>query len=489
MKSTEALIRKISFTVLCSVLLLLCFYGVADSDGYYLIANGNYIINSGIPYKNPFVISDVDIVIQNWLYCVIVAFIDNHFHALGLLIFNVICAGCMSGIILKFFNYKHSEQKNVLILFAALSLACFSYINIRPEMLTFILIMSEILILESYQKNHNIKLLYLLPFLTLLEINLHASYWIMHYIVMLPYVVPFFKTENKTISIKTLIGPSALMTVSLFINPYGIKSITYIFNALISGGVKKLGILEQQSFSIDSVYAIYFIITLLLFIYLLQKKKINSNDFYMVTGFAVLFITGMKWVAFFTISILFVLRRLSEYIQFNQKIKKPKELKIVLIITSGLLGMIIGLIGINIPQMATSQYLNENATSNAAELNEVVNYLDKYDKNATVFSEFSDSNYFEYRGYKVYSDARPEIYEKNIAGTNEVFDTFYSVYYQKDSNDNWLSYNQYSEKVKSIKSDYFAIPKKAAPLYYYLSSNNYKTVLETENYVLFKNPA
>lgn len=44
---------------------------VEDTDLYYFIPNGEYILKHGIPYINPFISTpNVPITIQNWLYCV-----------------------------------------------------------------------------------------------------------------------------------------------------------------------------------------------------------------------------------------------------------------------------------------------------------------------------------------------------------------------------------------------------------------------------------
>ena len=66
-----------------------------DTDLYYLLANGKYILKHGIPHTNPFVFAPFkggslpDIVIQNWLYCVIVAGVSKLAGSLGLCILEL----------------------------------------------------------------------------------------------------------------------------------------------------------------------------------------------------------------------------------------------------------------------------------------------------------------------------------------------------------------------------------------------------------------
>lgn len=67
-----------------------------DTDLYYLLANGKYILKHGIPHTNPFVFAPFkggtlpDIVIQNWLYCIIVAGVSKIAGSLGLCILELI---------------------------------------------------------------------------------------------------------------------------------------------------------------------------------------------------------------------------------------------------------------------------------------------------------------------------------------------------------------------------------------------------------------
>ena len=75
-------VNKLLFAMEIVILLMIIMIFItdySDSDLYYLLANGKYILKYGIPYTNPFVFAPFkgsilpDIVIQNWLYCVIVA--------------------------------------------------------------------------------------------------------------------------------------------------------------------------------------------------------------------------------------------------------------------------------------------------------------------------------------------------------------------------------------------------------------------------------
>lgn len=91
--------NKLLFAMEIAVLLMIIMIFITDytdTDLYYLLANGKYILKHGIPHTNPFVFAPFkggslpDIVIQNWLYCVIVAGISKIAGSLGLCILEFI---------------------------------------------------------------------------------------------------------------------------------------------------------------------------------------------------------------------------------------------------------------------------------------------------------------------------------------------------------------------------------------------------------------
>jgi hypothetical protein len=263
--TSTAICWRITIWSIFIITLLYLSFQFNDTDLYYIIPTGRYILQNGIPYENPFITTaGQNIVIQNWLYCVIVAFIYNHLHSIGLWLLQLIIITAMVTIIFKFFDFKHSENKLMVIIFSLIIIKLFSYINLRPEILTFILIILEILGLEKYITTEKAYWLCLLPLTTLLEINCHASYWIMHFIVILPYCVPTLpaisRSKNTYIkNIKKLILPVFSMIVTLFINPYKVKAIRYVFDALKSGIIKYNEIWEQQPFTMSDIYTYIYV--------------------------------------------------------------------------------------------------------------------------------------------------------------------------------------------------------------------------------------
>lgn len=274
--------NKLLFAMEIAVLLMIIMIFITDytdTDLYYLLANGKYILKHGIPHTNPFVFAPFkggtlpDIVIQNWLYCIIVAGVSKITGSLGLCMLELIFIIGMMFTMYIFLKIRGSNWNKTLTLIVLA--------------ITFILIMTEIICIEESIKTSNAKYLFIIPLCTLIEINIHASYWIMHYIVFLPYMIPmkrifkdkvpdsmcdnFKKGQYKPIFITWLI-----MAVSLFINPYGADSILYVFKALKDNVFSFITIAEQQplTFGRPTIELfLIFIAVFIIFIVIMCKKK------------------------------------------------------------------------------------------------------------------------------------------------------------------------------------------------------------------------
>jgi hypothetical protein len=203
-------------------------------------------------------------------------------------------------------------------------------------MLTFILIVVEIIGIEKYLETGKKRWLLLLPLTTWFEINCHASYWIMHFVVILPYCVPalpkIFEEDNekleKKISIKDLIFPLFSMIAVMFINPYGIKAILYVFYAITSGVLSYWEIIEQSPFYVNNLTVLVWIGALFMSLILWYKNKIKSSEMFMFLGLCGTFIFAIKWVTFYAIALMFLLRVIykcvEEYTKRNNNLTNIK---------------------------------------------------------------------------------------------------------------------------------------------------------------------
>lgn len=495
-----------------AVAILLGYFSVQfnDTDLYYMIPTGRYILENGIPYTNPFCITEgLPIIIQNWLYCMGIAFIYNHLHTFGLWMVMIVQLLLMYFVLTEFFHIRSSRNKILIGFASAFIMAVFSYLSLRPEIITFVLVMAELLGIEKYRTTGKVRYAWLLPLTVLLEINLHASYWVMHYILLLPYLVPvpkFLKLRNKamtTAECNKIVLPLLTSAGCLFLNPYGYKNILYVFHSLQSNVFSVVTISEQQAFSIKSLYAAM----VLFFLYLLRRahrnRILDSVSFFMGIGTFILVIDKIKWIAFFAIGFAYVIRCFTSEWEKNNRfnfgeIRIPMCCTVVLAVAY----LVIGYAFVDYEPLffdtKTDEYmLKTNFVSISEEMNSIGDYLDEHDPDARIFARFEHNNYFEFRGYRVFYDARPELYVPEIAGKDlvaiaEKVHTKLDVVAYKNTEDITmqqasLSYEDYDALMKSLPVDYFVLHRSETVPILYLESHpeNFDLVHSGEQMVVY----
>lgn len=504
-----------------------------DTDLYYLLANGKYILKHGIPHTNPFVFAPFkggslpEIVIQNWLYCVIVAGVNKLAGSLGLCVLELIFIIGMMLAMYAFLKTRGSNwNKTLTLIISAVTLICFGYINLRPQMFTFILIMTEIICIEKTIKTGNTKYLFIIPLCTLIEINIHASYWIMHYVVFLPYMIPMKKILKDKVpdeicdnfkkeQYKPIFFTWLIMAVSIFVNPYGTDSILYVFKALKDDVFSFITIAEQQPLSFGKPAIelfLIFIAVFAIFITMICKKKIKFSTMFMYLGFTLLISLQIKWLSFYAIGILFVL---SDFIEWL-KTTKLREVKIsstykwfyiaCIFIMTVLFSLIIITTAISTKEFKpTEEALNTSNTTISKDEIEIAKYLKAHNADR-VFTQWDSGNYYEYKGIKVLVDARPELYTIAYSGTNNYDETnlgvqvhieyglpAYSVMWRGITSRTELikeidTAEEYGEFVDKLDTKYYVVKATTESLYKYVTGHpeKYKLVYKGRNQYLYE---
>lgn len=517
-------IGTLVFIIMCISLLLYMSLFFNDADVYYFVSNGNYILKHGIPHTNPFIFIPYEgmhlpkIVIQNWLYCVFIAIVNKCFGSIGMVITNFLFLLGTILITLYFLKPRHKNKISVFVIVLCFLLT-FSYTSLRPQMFTYILIVAEILLIEKALKTNNMRWLMLIIPLMILEINCHASYWIMHYIVFIPYLIPadnVFKIFKKTkvFRIKNavnLIITWIMMAGSLFINPYGIDAILYVFKALKSNVFSIVNLGEELSpFNIKTFGLEFNVIILgiiIIFAFMIFKRKITSTTFLMFIGFTFLFLQQYKWLPFFEIGYVFVARdfldAVPEICKF--KIKYQKTIKLMLIIISMIITFKESLTfasGMNkIKNTSELAQFNENAVKNV----DVVKINDYLIKNNidSVYSPYNASeNYYEYHGIKVMTDARPELYTMDYSNTDNCDNSYLGLQQQiakglkmysyavenKTYSESLISQNEYEHLVDDLNVKYYITDSSSLRLALYCNEHpeKYEKIYQGKEKSLYK---
>ena len=453
------------------ILIIPIFFLIMDSlnvwvDFWFTIAEGKYVLQNGFPHTVPFTIyNNLDFVYQSWGTGVIFYLIHKYFGLYGMLFFVAIIL-----IIITYFYYKlcmlvsnKNKMLSTIVTIITMSLLASTFITTRPQIFTYLNLVLVLYIMELYAKTNNKKYLFVLPIISLIQINIHGMFFFMLFIFMLPYIANAFKfnfrnSNQKKYDLKPIILIMIVMLLTGLINPYGIKNILYVFN---SYGQKILsetiGELVPLSSSLLTGKFIIFIIFLVYFLYF-KRKKVPVRYYLLLFGTTYLAFDCYRSVALFVIASLFPLSYLYKDKIPNIDIERfiPRKLKKGITIT--LLSMLIFIM------IFTEKDFYPDAK-------EPVDYIVKhYDaEKVKLYNYIDDGSYTIYKGLKGNIDCRAEVFLKK---NNHKKDIYKEVINLKNG---IIYYNDYLEKYKFTH----LLVSKEDPIYDKLRKNSY-------NYTLIK---
>ena len=231
--------NKWIYIILFTIPLIFCLLLTKqlDNDIWYLLSEGRYIFENGIYNIDPLSMHQgLSVVVQNWLSATSFWIIYDFFGQMGLVTLILICNFFICLLFYKIcliISDKNYLLSLIIMFFADVTLITHFMVS-RPQILSFIILLSLIYTLELYIKTNNKKYLIWIPILSLIEVNMHASLWWMLFLFMLPYVIDSFKSnilKTQGYNKKYLFIAIAVAFLVGFINPYGYKAITFIFTS------------------------------------------------------------------------------------------------------------------------------------------------------------------------------------------------------------------------------------------------------------------
>lgn len=416
---------------------------VPDPDTFFLAATGRFIVENGyVPTVNPFVIHEnFNIIVQQGLFDVLIYGIYSTWGNPGLFIYLMTTFAISITLLYKYYSLftTNTKLKGVIMVIAGILFACYN--TARPTSISFPILLTLLYCMEQYRRTDKKRYLLPLPLLSLLEVNVHAAMWPMLFVMMLPYVFPYTlpkrghikeNTKKWFIKNKWILLTATIMFACGFINPNGIQGMTYVMHSYGSAtGGLKIG--ELLPPSTNTVMGFLIILTAAIFaIYLYKNKDLlgnsahdNQNEFtriYMTLGVLILAISHMRNMWYLILgafpTVLLTLNNLS-----LQKPINTNKFRSIKIIAGALLTTIL-LIFAWFTNIGADYSANTNQDSEYAPI-AAADYLDDADlNNIKLFTEFNNGAYMEWRGYEVYIDARPELFQENINGQEDIYTEF-----------------------------------------------------------------
>ena len=442
MKLSKILLGVIFFLILLA-LSFVCVYK-ADNDIWYLLSEGRYIVQNGIYHIDPLSMHEgLAVVVQNWLSASLLWMVFSAFGKTGILLLTVIINFIICFLLYKIAMLisKNNHILSLLVMFFTDIALMQDFIVTRPQIFSFVLLLCLIYFLELYIKNDNPKYLIAIPILSFIEANLHASLWLMIFLIMVPYIIDGMKLpliNTQKYKVKPLI---IVFIISLFaglINPYGYKVMTFIFTSFFDTQMHRyINELQVYSFGLRGLNLLaYLVIAGTMFCYTyFRNGNIRLRYICLYFGTMLLGLLSIKGLSHFFLLSIFPFAYFFKDLFPNSLHGVSKLIiKIVNIVLPILCVIcIVSLIGMGIYGIKNFDMQNDAG--------KVFDELDKYaTKGQTIYTSFDDGGYAEFRGYKPYIDPRAEVFLKINNHKEDLFSENYDLMHGK------IDYKEFIEK-------------------------------------------
>ncbi len=406
----------------------------ADNDIWFLLNNGRYVFNHGIPYIEPFTIHvGLEYVMQQWGTSLILYSLYHFLGEQGILIYVYVLSFLLMFVCYKLF-FVVSNKKNLSIIITTIIFCLLkNFIVLRPQLVSFLILMLEILLVELYIKKKNVRYLYVLPLLSILLMNFHMSMWYYQFVFLLPFIlngINFKKIkfiDNLRID-KYKLKPLLIVTLVMFVfgivNPYELDGYTFLFKSYGLEGINTYVVeMSPVSFSgFEGKIMFCYLIGLFFLMYIRRDLKFDIRHFLFICGVTLLLFMHTKCYPFFlfivTYSLMYYIKKVDIKLEF--KILKNKVIKAL---GRGIcIGGTVALFGTLLFTIYTSY--DSFILKNEYLVEDSINYIvENYDVNKVkLYIGFNNGGYAEWRGLKSYIDPRAEVFFKKLNGKVDIFD-------------------------------------------------------------------
>ena len=228
--------------------------GTLDTDGWFLLASGRVIVESGIPVTNPFTaIAGQGIVLQQWLHD---AWLYLWWKAAGytgvavsVAVPAALALWAYTGTVSRLAQNPRYPWAPLLISAVGFALMT-SYLSVRPSLWTAALLFVTISTCQEWRRGSSSRCLLVLPVVSLLSVNLQAALWPLPAAAAACFLLPeegeiSLGEAGETVRSWTrsrlpLLAAIAGMAAESLVNPYSIGGSLYVLRSLgaaSNGGV------------------------------------------------------------------------------------------------------------------------------------------------------------------------------------------------------------------------------------------------------------
>ncbi len=396
---------------LLPVVMVLLIRTQVDNDSWFVLAEGREIVDNGI-YKTDALSmhGDLEVVVQNYGFAVIFWLIYSVFGLAGLYLGMILMYGVVEWLLYKIFRLitEENEVLTLILMTIASVLLGAMFVTTRAQMVSYAIFLAVVYILERYVKKGEKKWLAAIPFLSLVQINLHGSVWLMLFLVMGAFILDSRLENYKA---KPLIITAAASFALGLVNPYGVDMILFVLKSYSGGTIQRL-VMEMQPFDLGTWYnfVLYGAIAMVILMGFYGKgKDVKARYLMMFIGLLGLGLNTLKGMSQVILVMFLPVAGMYRKAVFP-KLKNRKVIRgmfwgeaVLAVVTVGVFGWVLK------RNLAGLREAPDDA------LVEAVNILDgevaaEERKTVRVYTGYNDGGYLEFRGYRPYLDPRAEVF-------------------------------------------------------------------------------
>ncbi len=396
---------------LLPVVMVLLLRTQVDNDSWFVLAEGREIVQNGV-YKTD-VLSmheGLEVVVQNYGFAVVYWLIYSVLGLAGLYVGMILMYVLVEFLLYKIFKLVSEENEvlTLILMTIASVLLGVLFATTRAQMVSYVIFLTVIYILERYVKKGEKKWLVAIPFLSLVQINLHGSVWLMLFLAMGAFILDSRLENYKA---EPLVITAVVAFVVGLINPYGIDMILFVIRSYSGGTIQKL-VSEMQPFDLGAWYnwVLYGAIAMVILMGFYGKgKDVRARYLMMFIGLLGLGLNTMKGMSQVILVMFLPVVGMYRKAVFP-KLKNPKAIRgvfwgevVLAVVTVGVFGWALK------RDLAGLREAPDDA------LVEAVSIIDEEvapeeRKAAKVYTGYNDGGYLEFRGYRPYLDPRAEVF-------------------------------------------------------------------------------
>ena len=394
-----------------------------DTDIWFLLNGGRYVLAHGIPHTEPFTLHEgMHFVMQQWAAGVVFWTVYRTAGRIGLILLVLAVFAAILTVLWKLCMLVSGNPPVsfacTLLPSAVLSL----YMVTRPQIFSALLLALELYALEQYFASGRRRWLCLLPALSVLLVNLHASMWPMLFVLLLPYwldSVPFRlgRLQGQGCGRGALAAATAAAAAAGLLNPYGFEGMTYL---LRSYGHPEISLLvnEMEPTTVTSFIGCLLFAVLLAAaaVLCLHRGVMRLRWLLLLLGTAFLMLSSLRSGVFFLLCVPFCLAgylRDVRPVQTAPAAPRRQRLRRVL---AGALCAALAALGV---LQATNAPTTPAAADAAAWL-----LANSDPAQVRLFVGYNDGAYLEYLGFRCYIDARAEVFVRENNGVGDIMEEY-----------------------------------------------------------------